>query len=64
MFACAASQQEKKRVVNVRRYPFEISMNDSELVKVGGSGHNLGELRAAEYFKSGTRGGGEWAHQL
>ena len=35
---------ETKLVVDDRRYPFEIPVNDPGLVKVGDARHNLGEL--------------------
>ena len=38
---------------NVQLYPFEISMNNPECMKVGHTGHDLRELRVVRDRKSG-----------
>ena len=48
-------RDNKKRVGSARRYPFEISMNNPERMKVGRTGHDLRELNATRDRKSGTR---------
>ena len=57
MFAYSAGQRDNKLVEDIQRYPFEIPMNDSRLVKVGHTGHDLGELKVIEDRKNRIRGG-------
>jgi len=55
MFAYLAGQLNQEWVTGVRLYPFEIPMNNPEFVKVGCTGHDLGELNVVRDYKNGGR---------
>jgi len=53
MFACLVGQQDSKTGRGYLTDPFEIPVNDPDLVKVGRAGHDPRELKTMRNRKSG-----------